>query len=178
VKGINAKRLKQFAVRQLGLDTYLCNPGDGRQQPQIPAAAMLWALLIRQILRRSSYHGVEELVRSRGRRNLAVGRRFGDDSLGCLTERLDTDNLRAAVGKAIRRAKRNKAFENSRWIGLALDGTGSGHVNATEAGCPLCHPVLNGDNEVIGQLHHFSMVSVVGTGLSLPVDVELWRRPT
>jgi hypothetical protein len=174
VSVVNAKRLKQFAVRQLGLETYLRNPGDGRQKPQIPAAAMLWALLIGQIVRRSSYHGVEELVRSRARRNLAVGRRFGDDSLGYLTERLDAGHLRAAVGKAVRCAKRNKAFENSRWIGLALDGTGSGHVNGAEAGCALCHPVLNADGEVIGQLHHFSMASVVGTGLSLPVDVEPW----
>lgn len=171
---IDVGQLKRFAVRQLGLDSYLRDPGDGRPRPQISAAAMLWALLIGQVLRRSSYHGVEELVQALPKHALKIGRRFTDDALAYLTERLAADRLRAALGRALRRAKRNKAFENSRWIGLALDGSGGGHVNATEARCALCHPLLNGDKEVIGHLHHFSMVSVVGTGLSLPVDVEPW----
>jgi len=174
VNPVNVRRLKRFAVRQLGLKSYLCDPGDGRMKPQIAASALIWALLVGQVLRRSSYHGVEELVRSRARRNLEVSHRFSDDSLAYFTERLEVGKLQEALGRALRRAKRNKAFENSRWIGVALDGTGAGHVNATEAGCNLCHRVLNGDKEVIGHLHRFSMISVVGTGLSLPVDVEPW----
>jgi hypothetical protein len=176
VSTVNARRIKRYALRQLGLQTYLRDPGDGRVKPQIAAAAMIWALLICQILRRSSYHGVEELVRSRARRNLAVSDSFGDDTLAYLTERLDAGKLRGALAQALRRSKRNKAFENSRWIGLAVDGTGAGRVNATEAGCELCHPLVGGDKEVIGHLHHFSMISVVGTGLSLPLDVEPWGR--
>ena len=169
---INAKRLKRFALHQLGLESYLRDPGDGRPRPEIPAAVMLWALLIGQIVRRSSYHGVEELVRSPARSALEVSRRFSDDSLGYCTEKLQAGKLRAAIVRATRRAKRNKAFENSRWVGLALDGTGAGRV--TREGCELCHPLINGENQVIGHLHHFAMVSVVGTGLSLPVDVEPW----
>lgn len=169
---INAKRLKRFALHQLGLESYLRDPGDGRPRPEIPAAVMLWALLIGQIIRRSSYHGVEELVRSPARSALEVSRRFSDDSLGYCTEKLQAAKLRAAIVRATRRAKRNKAFENSRWVGLALDGTGAGRV--TREGCELCHPRINGQNQVIGHLHHFAMVSVVGTGLSLPLDVEPW----
>jgi hypothetical protein len=56
-------RLKRFARQQLGLKSYLREPGDGRKKPEIAAAALIWALLIGQVLRRSSYHGIEELVR-------------------------------------------------------------------------------------------------------------------
>lgn len=172
MRRINAQRLKHFARQQLGLEAYLRDVGDGRPQPQIAAATLVWALLIGQIARRTSYHGVEELVRSPARAHLAVARRFSDDTLGYCTERLDVGKLRGALGKAVRRAKRNKGFENSRWIGLALDGTGAGHV--TRAGCALCHPRRNADEKIIGYLHHFSLLSIVGTGISLPVDVEPW----
>lgn len=172
MKRISAARLKRFAEHQLGLDSYLCDVGDGRVRPQIAAAMIVWALVIGQIARRSSYHGVEELLRSPARRQLAVSRRCGDDALGYCTERLDAGKLRGALAKAARRAKRNKAFENSRWVGLALDGTGAGHV-ARER-CALCHPLRNAAKEITGYLHHFAMVSIVGTGISLPVDVEPW----
>jgi hypothetical protein len=171
VKPINARRLKRFAQRQLGLDAYLRDIGDGRRRPQIAAATLVWALVIGQIARRTSYHGVEELVRV-ARLQLQVARRFSDDTLGYCTERLDAGKLRQALGTAVRRAKRNKAFENSRWVGLALDGTGGGHV-ARER-CALCHPLRNADDQIIGSLHHFSLVSIVGTAISLPVDVEPW----
>jgi hypothetical protein len=103
---------------------------------------------------------------------LAVSRGCGDDTLGYCTERLDAGKLRGAVAKAIRRAKRNKAFENSRWVGLALDGTGGGHVMRQR--CGLCHPLRNAADDITGYLHHCAMVSIVGTGISLPVDVEPW----
>lgn len=175
MRTINAQRLKRYALHQLGLASYLRDPGDGRTQPQIAASVMLWALLIGQILRRTSYHGVEELVHSRARRNLEVAQSFGDDALAYLTERLDAGKLREALAHVARRAKRNKAFENSRWIGLAVDGTGAGRVSATDAKCSLCHPQLNGDKEVVGHHHKFAMLSVIGTGLSLPLDVEPWE---
>ncbi len=79
MKRINAPRLKRFAQRQLGLDAYLRDVGDGRPQPQIAAATLVWALLIGQIARRTSYHGVEELVRL-ARPQLQVARRFRSSS--------------------------------------------------------------------------------------------------
>lgn len=103
---------------------------------------------------------------------LEVSRRFSDDSQSYCTEKLQTTRLRAAIVGATRRAKRNKAFANSRWAGLALGGTGAGRV--TQQGCELCHPLINGENQEIGHLHHFAMVSVEGAGLSLPVNVEPW----
>jgi hypothetical protein len=70
----------------------------------------------------------------------------------------------------VRRAKRNKAFETSRFIGLALDGTGAGR--SEQARCALCHPVQDATHHVVGSLHRRALLSVVGTGLTLPVDVE------
>src|SRR5215469_13338104 len=46
--------------------------------------------------------------------------------LGLFHERLDPDTTRQALLSVVRRAKRNKAFDNCRWIGLAIDGTGAG----------------------------------------------------
>src|SRR5580693_5856864 len=38
--------LLHYVTRRLRLRRYLQDPGDGRQQPQIPAQALLWALLM------------------------------------------------------------------------------------------------------------------------------------
>jgi hypothetical protein len=51
---------------------------------------------------------------------------FGDDTLGYFTERLDPAVTRRAAVTAVRQAKRHKAFDHCRFIGLALDGTGAG----------------------------------------------------
>jgi len=170
VSGPTPRRLWQFARRRLRLARYLRAPGDTRVAPQIPAAALLWALLIGHLLREWSYHGVEALVRSPARRALPVARRFGDDALAYFTERLDPTPTRAALAGTVRRAKRNKAFETSGWIGLALDGTGAGRCRT--APCAFCHPRRDAAAQVRDYLHHCCVVSVVGTGLTLPVDVE------
>jgi hypothetical protein len=159
-----------FVTRRLGLRRYLKNPGDGRQQPQIPAQALLWALLVGQILRQSSFHAVEALVRSSARRTLAIAAPFCDDTLGYFTERLDPGATRQALLSLIRGAKRNKAFDDCRWIGLAIDGTGTGW--RAQQGCPLCRPQPNKAKQIQGYQHSLVMISVVGTGLSLPFDGE------
>lgn len=164
------RRLWQYVGRRLGLAEYFRGPGDGRGRPQIPAAVLVWALVVGQVLRECSFHGVEALVRSPARRALRVARGFGDDALAYFTERLDVGPTRTALSATVRRAKRNKAFSASGWIGVAIDGTGAGHCQA--AGCGLCHPVRNAQGEVIGYLHHFVLISVVGAGLTLPFDVE------
>ena len=141
-------------------------------RPQIRAGHLLWALLIGEILREGAFHAIEALVRSRARRVLGVGRSFGDDALAYFTERLNVSRIREALGGAIRRAKRNKAFDGVRFIGLALDGTGAARCTERKATCPWCVPFANADHEVIGHHHRFSLISVVGTGLVLPVDAE------
>ena len=163
-------RLWKYLCGPLRLTAYFRGPGDGRCRPQIPAAGLVWALVIGQILREWSFHGVEALVRSPARRALRVARGFGDDTLAYFTERLEPGPTRTALAATVRRAKRNKAFGPSRWIGLAIDGTGAGSSQA--AGCALCHPVRDATDQVSGYLHHFAMISVVGTGLALPFDVE------
>ena len=129
------RRLKRFVGRQLQLAAYLAAPGDGRPQPRIPAAALLWAPLIGQVLREWAFHAIEALVRSPARRALGVGARFGDDALGYFTAQCAPAPTRQALVQVVRRAKRNKAFEQSRFIGLAVDGTGAGRCAA--ARCPL-----------------------------------------
>lgn len=163
-------RLRAYVGRRLRLQGYLRAPGDGRRRPQIPARAVLWALLVGQVLREVSFAAVEALVRSPARRALGVPQRFGDDTLAYFTARLAPGPTRTALATAVRRAKRNKAFDGSRFIGLAVDGTGAGR--SRPARCPLCHPLRDAEGRVTGHLHHLCLLSVVGTGLTLPLDVE------
>jgi hypothetical protein len=164
------RHLLHYVTGRLRLRRYLQNPGDGRAQPQIPAQALLWALLIGQILRQSSFHAVEAVARSSARHALSIATPFCDDTLGYFTERLDPGPTRQALFSLVRGAKRNKAFDGCRWIGLALDGTGAGW--RTHQNCQLCRPKQNAAKQIQGYQHSFVMVSVVGTGLSLPCDGE------
>lgn len=170
MSGPTPRHLLHFVTRRLRLRQYLRDPGDGRPQPQIPAQLLLWALLVGQTLRQYSFHALEALVRSPARRNLSLSKPFSDDALGYFTERLDPGPTRAALLSVIRRAKRNKAFEESYWIGLALDGTGAGW--RTRWGCSLCRPRRNVHKQILGYQHSLVLISVVGTGLFLPLDVE------
>ncbi len=170
MKGPTPRRLWHYVTRRLRLKRYFEHPGDGRRQPQIPAQALLWAMLLGQILREYSFHALEALVRSPARVRLGISLSFGDDALGYFTARLDPNPLRESLATLIRRAKRNKAFDDCRWIGFAVDGTGAGR--RTRQRCALCRPVRNAAKKIIGYQHHFAMISVVGTGLSLPFDAE------
>lgn len=170
MRGPSPRRLWAYVGKSLQLQTYLRRPGDGRIRPQIPAPALLWAQLVGQVLREWSFHGLEALVRSPARRALRVTRAFGDDALAYFTERLDPEPTRRALAATVRRAKRNKAFGPRRFIGLAIDGTAAGR--STPERCPLCHPLRDAHDRVFGHLHRFCLITVVGTGLSLPFDVE------
>jgi len=122
------------------------------------------------LLRRAAFAGIEALVRSCARRALDISPSFGDDALGYFTARLDPAVTRWAAVTAVRQAKRHKAFDHSRFIGLALDGTGAGR--SREKVCSLCRPYRNKQRQILGYHHKLVMLSVVGTGLTLPVDVE------
>jgi hypothetical protein len=122
------------------------------------------------LLRRSAFAAIEALVRSRARRALEVSQSFGDDALGYFTERLELAVTRQAAVTVARQAKRHKAFDDCRFIGLALDGTSAGRSRAKV--CDLCRPYRNKKREILGYHHKLVMISVVGTGLSLPLDVE------
>ena len=136
----------------------------------IAGAVLLRALLVSRLLREVSFLATEALVRWPARQGMAVRRSFGDDTLSYLTERLDVERLRGAVAAVVRQAKRNKAFDGDRWIGLALDGTGAGR--SREKRCAWCRPIRNKKEEIVGYGHNLVMVSVAGTELSLPLDVE------
>jgi hypothetical protein len=138
-------------------------------QPQIPASALLWGLLIGLVLRDYAFHAVEALVQEAARA-LGVSRAFGDDALGYFTERLDPLPTRRALAHCVRRAKRNKAFDGNRFIGLSVDGTTVGRCSASK--CRLCRPWRNRAHHIQGYHHQLALISVVGTGLILPLDVE------
>jgi Transposase DDE domain len=170
LRGPTPRRILHYVRHCLRLKAYLKHPGDGRPRAQIAAEHLLWSLLIGYLLRESSFHAVEALVCSKARRSLGVGRNFGDDALAYFTERLDPEPTRRALADALSQAKRNKAFDNTRFIGVAVDGTTVARCSAE--GCSLCRPFRDSDGEIGGYRHHVVMGSIVGTGLSLPVDVE------
>jgi hypothetical protein len=103
---------------------------------------------------------VETLVRSSARRTLSIATPFCDDALGYFTERLDPHPTRQALLSLIRGAKRKKAFDDCRWIGLARDGTGAGW--RTQQGCSFCRPSRNAQKQIQGYQHSLVMISVVG----------------
>src|SRR2546429_6824942 len=74
------------------------------------------------------------------------------DALGYFTARLEPAPTRAALAAVLHRAKRNKAFEDCRFVGLALDGTTGGRRR--KKGCPLCRPHRNAQKEITRYRHH------------------------
>lgn len=171
MSGPTPRRLWKYVTRRLGLGSFLHSPGDGRKYPQIPAKTLLWALLIGQLLRECSFHGIESLVRLSGCRRLLVNRTFSDDALSYFTERLDATPCREALAGVLHRAKRNKAFAGSAFLGLAVDGSTGCRRRQERESC-LCRSWKNDKKQIVGYRHHLVLLSVVGTGLSLPVDVE------
>ncbi len=129
-------------------------------------------MVLGTILRQWAFLALESLVGSKARRNLSISRRFGDDALGYFTERLDPAPTRAALASVLHRAKRNKAFEDCHFVGLALDGTTGGRRR--KKGCSLCRSYRNAQQEILGYRHHLVLAAVVGGDLTLPVDVEAY----
>jgi hypothetical protein len=169
-KPVPPSKFKTFLFEQFQLHRYFHQPGDGRPQPSLPPAVLLWALVIGTVLRKNSHHGIEALAHSPARSSLKISRKFGNDALAYFTERLDPAPLRQALAGVLRQAKRNKAFDRSFWIGLILDGTGV--ARCTRRACPHCLPVKNKDQEVSSYHHKFSLGCVTAGGLVLPLDVE------
>jgi hypothetical protein len=170
LKGPHVRQIQNYADHCLGLKSYFQRPGDGRVHPHIPARDLVWAVVIGRILRVLSFLRLEWLAHTPVRAELGIEGQFGDDALAYCTERMDPERTRVALAAALHQAKRNKAFENSRFIGLALDGTGAGRTYKEP--CPLCDPIVDAKGEMHGHLHHFVLISVVAVGLTLPVDVE------
>jgi hypothetical protein len=167
---VSARGIRAYARKTLGLKRYFAQPGDGRVYPVVSASTLLWAQVLGYLLREPAYHAMEGLARCGKARALGLGRRFGDDALGYFTERLDADQTRLALAGMLRRAKRSKVFDGTRYIGLALDGTGAGR-SKVEC-CELCRPIYNAAHEVVGYNHGVCAIMVVGCEISLPFDVE------
>jgi Transposase DDE domain len=170
VSATSLRGIHRYAAQTLGLKTYFADCGDGRIRPRKPAQDLLWALLGAQLLRETSFHATEALVHNVPHSNLDVRCEFCDDTLAYFTERVDPQPTRSALVQVLHRAKRNKAFQEDAFIGLAIDGTTVGRCE--HSSCSMCRPYRDHKKEIAGYLHHLTMVSVVGTHLSLPFDVE------
>ena len=114
------RKMRDYAMNSLGLESYLRRPGDGRTRPQIGAADLVWAQLSCQILQRISFHDMERLVRSGAARGLTLNREFSEDSFAYFNERLVPGPTREALAAVAKRAKRNKVFRGHTRIGLAI----------------------------------------------------------
>ncbi len=173
MKGPTLQSIFHYACFTLALKPFLNRPGDGRMQPEIPASSFAWALVLGALLRLNSANRLEWLVRSADRTALGLERTFGDDALACFTERLDPDVIRRCLVATLKLARRNKVFDETAFLGLALDGTGAGRT--TQAACPLCHPVKDAQGRITSRIHQFVMISVVGAGITLPFDIEPYQ---
>jgi Transposase DDE domain len=173
VKGPTLQAVFHYACFNLALRPFLNRPGDGRMQPEIPAANLAWALVLGALLRLNSANRLEWLARSADPAALGLERAFGDDALAYFTERLDPQAIRHCLVATLKLAKRNKVFDETTWLGLAIDGTGAGRT--TQAACPLCHPVKDAQGRVTRQIHQLVMITVVGAGITLPFDVEPYQ---
>ena len=173
MKGPTLQSIFHYACFTLALKPFLNRPGDGRMQPKIPASNLAWALVLGALLRLNSANRLEWLVRSANRTALGLDRSFGDDALAYFTERLDPDVIRRCLVATLKLAKRNKVFDETAFLGLALDGTGAGRT--TQAACRLCHPVKDAQGRITSRIHQFVMISVVGAGITLPFDIEPYQ---
>jgi hypothetical protein len=167
---VSLRRIRRYSTRTLGLKCYFADCGDTRSQPRKPAPDLLWALLASQMLRENSFHATEALVHQAPPASLEIRSQFSDDTLAYLTERMDPKPTRKALVDLLHRAKRNKTFQEDPFLGLALDGTTVGRCR--KSGCPLCRPYRKKDRSIAGYRHHLAMITVVGTHVSLPLDVE------
>ena len=172
MSGPSPRALWKYATRRLRLAAYFRAPGDGRSSPQIPAQALVWSILIGFISRQNAFRALEAWGNSSARRAWRVSRVFGDDALRYFTEHLRPEPTRTALASVLHRAKRNQAFAECRFVGLALDGTTGGRRRKAKANCGLCRPYRNAAREIIGYRHHLVLGAVVGGELTLPVDVE------
>jgi hypothetical protein len=172
----SVRKVLGYASTCLLLDTFFRRPGDGRVRPQIAAKDLIWSQIAGQLLRCTSFHGVERLLHCGAATSLGVGKRFSEDSLAYFNERLQPNGPRAALAATAKRAKRNKAFRDSGSVGLAIDGTGAGRCGAKTKVCELCRPYCDATGQVMGHKHEIVMVAVVGTGLTLPLDVEPYAQ--
>jgi hypothetical protein len=82
---------------------------------------------------------------------LGLEQSFSNDALNYFVERLDPATSRSALIEVVRHAKRGKAFQDCRFIGLALDGTEAGRsqpivpavVPCTMPGTTRSHTITN-----------------------------------
>src|SRR5258707_13076552 len=96
------RALRRFVVDRLGLQRYLAKPGDGRQQPVIPARVLLWAMLVGRVLRENSFYGIEQIGRVAGCRGLGLEQWFGDDPRSNFLEHTDRVTSRSPLMEWVR----------------------------------------------------------------------------
>ena len=117
-------RLAQFlhyAQKVFGLKTLLRTVGDERPFAQIRTTPVLLTLVLGVVLRVSSYLDLAGQTKRRRWRHLCGLRAaLSDDTLEYVTERLELEDLRLALGSVAKTLKANKALASCKINGLLL----------------------------------------------------------
>ena len=113
MKGPIVLSVFHFASFTLALKSFLQQPGEGRMQPEIPAASLSWGLLIGAILRLKSANRLEWLSNTADQKQLRLASGFGDDALAYFTERVESEVIRHRLASTLKLAKSNKVFDET-----------------------------------------------------------------
>ena len=111
MKGPALQSIRNYDCHTLGLTAFLDQPGDGRTQPEIPAADLSWALLLGGILRLVSANRLEWLANFGHPKDLGLTRKFGDDALAYFTERVEPEVIRHRAAETLKLAKYKKCLK-------------------------------------------------------------------
>jgi len=121
VSGPTPRRLLHFVTRRLRLRRYLQDRETVGSKGS-SASFCFGACWLGQILRQSSFHAVEALVRFTGAPESCSRGPFSEDALSYFTERLDPGPTGKLLFSIVQRAKRNKPLRiaaGSAWPSMA-----------------------------------------------------------
>jgi hypothetical protein len=149
---------------------------DGRQDPQVPTAAVFLSVFAMHAMRLGSFNELEAQLRIAGRWEPWVGRRKPSaDTLGYCLARLDLAGPRALLAGVGRQMKRKKVFRrlypDAYWV-AALDGIET--YQSRKRHCPQCltRALEVGGQSVTEYYHREVALQMVGVVPALLVDAE------
>ena len=127
--------IRNYACHTFALTTLLDLPGDGRTQPEIPAADLSWALLVGGILRLVSANRLEWLANFGHPKDLGLTRKFGDDALAYFKQGFFSFDIPELNESVVREADLNTIAHRD-----YLKRSIQRQINEESSGVGLCEP--------------------------------------